>query len=125
MKIIEKFKTGAAALVLCMIIITLVSTVSHAENKYTYYGCRNSSNYGYRSYTEATGYGSNGTPLNIGVRSYMSKAPTRSVDGNCRVKYGSGNVSVFSGYYGIKLEACHEYCKGKNINTDNFAWMAN
>ena len=71
MKCIEKCKTGIAIFLLGAIILSVFPSISQAANTYTFDGCRTNNSYGYRSYTKATGYDSNGYAVNVGVRAYF------------------------------------------------------
>ncbi len=120
MKILNKIKTGVAALFLGAIVITSTSMVASAISYggLNYDGCRTSSNYGYRSYTTASGYDSNGVGLNIGVKSSLGGTTAKT-------KYGTGNVSVNSEYSGYRYDAQHWVCKGKNIDKYLDHWTQN
>lgn len=108
-RILEKGKTAVSALVLGTMIVCAVAPVLQAKNTYKCDGGRLYTSYGYRSVTEAQGYDSNGIGLNI-----TSGAEIGS--NGMTTKYGSGAVTVYSGYSGKKVDAYHAYGKGRDID---------
>lgn len=128
MKCIEKCKTGIAIFLLGVIILSVFPAISQASNTYTFDGCRTNSSYGYRSYTKATGYDSNGYAVNVGVRAYFilngdDVNTTNKIAS--KIKYGKGEVSVFSEYESRRLNAAHTYCHGLNLTVDFYSWKKN
>lgn len=117
----KKLKTGIATCVLMAMFIAVFSPIVQAGNRYDRGGCRKSSIYGYRSYTEGSGYDSRGNELNIGVEAYMATM-TISVIGE--VKYGRGSISVYSNYCNVKHDAFHRFSKNHDIET-GVLWKEN
>ena len=125
MKKIEKCKSFIAIFLLAIMVVSMLSVESYAANTYDRDGYRVSSNKGYRSYTEGSGYDEKGNGLNIGVEAYLGTGPSRSVSRAADVKYGRGFISVYSGYTSVRLDAFHRFCKGHNIDSNYVIWQQN
>lgn len=109
----EKGKKVVSALVLGTIIVCAVSPALQAKSP-NCDGCRVDTMYGYRSFTEVSGYESNGVGLNLTAGAEIgSKGVT--------TKYGRGSVSVYSNYSGKKVNAHHAYGIGRDL--DHNTWF--
>lgn len=116
-RILEKAKTAVSALVLSAMVVCAAAPVLQAANNITKNGGRVYSPYGYQSFTEVSGYESNGVGLNITAGAEMGS------DGMSK-KTKRGTASVYSAYSGTKKDAYHAYGIGSDLNY-NTRWMKN